>query len=106
MEYASEVPVVTFSVNDDTADVYVLKTTFSTWDTEVVIQTPPGKLTISSALIGRHNLPNILAAVACGLALTIDEEGIPLKVNITQLTGFYSSDACGRSMLVSQRRSL
>ena len=80
LEYAKEVPSVTFSVNDDTADVYVVKSSFSIWDTDVQIHTPAGRLQIVSTLIGRHNLPNILAAVATGLALTIDDDGIPLQV--------------------------
>ena len=80
MDFAKEVPSVTFSMNDDTADVFVTKANFTMWETDVTIQTPAGKLQITSALIGRHNLPNILAAVATGLALTIDDDGIPLKV--------------------------
>lgn len=74
-------PTVTFSAVTSEADVFVEKAAFSLWETEVTIGTPAGRISLSSTLIGRHNLPNILAAVATGLALTIDGEGIPLRVS-------------------------
>ena len=77
--FARKVPSVTFSVSSRDADVYVDKATFSMWETEVIIATPAGKLQLSSTLVGQHNLPNILAAVAAGLALTVKGDGIPLK---------------------------
>ena len=39
-----------------------------------------GALQIITPLIARHNVYNILAAVAVGLAVTVDGEPIPLKV--------------------------
>lgn len=80
LEFAKEVPTVTFSAVASDADVHVVRANFSMWETEVTIETPAGRITLSSTLIGRHNLPNILAAIATGLALTIDGDGIPLKV--------------------------
>lgn len=80
MRFAQAVPSVTFSVSNKAADVYIDKVYYSLWETEVVIATPAGKLSLSSTLVGPLNLPNILAAVAAGLALTVDGEGIPLKV--------------------------
>ena len=80
MRFAQAVPSVTFSVSNKTADVYIDKVFYSLWETEVIVATPAGKLNLSSTLIGPINLPNILAAVAAGLALTVDGEGIPLKV--------------------------
>lgn len=85
MEFAKAVPTVTFSVTNTEADVYVERVTMNMWETEAIIATPAGRLTLSSTLIGRHNLPNLLAAVATGLALTIDDEGIPLKVRFPGL---------------------
>ena len=41
-----------------------------------------GALQIITPLIARHNVYNILAAVAVGLAVTVDGEPIPLKVLI------------------------
>ena len=37
---------------------------------------------IITPLIGRHNVYNILAAVAVGLAVTVNGEPIPLKVRL------------------------
>lgn len=79
MRFAQKVPSVTFSVSNKEADVYVDKVIYSLWETEVIIATPAGKLNLSSTLVGPLNLPNILAAVAAGLALTVDGDGIPLK---------------------------
>ena len=44
------------------------------------MKTPVGSLQIITPLIARHNVYNILAAVAVGLAVTVDGEPIPLKV--------------------------
>jgi hypothetical protein len=41
---------------------------------------------IITPLIGRHNVYNILAAVAVGLAVTVNGEPIPLKVCSLQYT--------------------
>jgi hypothetical protein len=80
-KFAREVPSVTFSVSSKDADVYVDKANCGMFETEVTIATPAGKLQLSSTLVGQHNLPNILAAVAAGLALDVDAGGfgIPLK---------------------------
>ena len=48
-----------------------------------------GALQIITPLIARHNVYNILAAVAVGLAVTVDGEPIPLKV----LTFYFFSSA-------------
>ena len=79
-ECARNVPVVTFSANSSIADVYIEKVAYSVWETELIIKTPVGQLPLNSTLIGRHNVYNILAAVAVGLAITLDGEPIPLKV--------------------------
>ena len=50
------------------------------WWRQVIVRTPVGALQIITPLIARHNLYNILAAVAVGLAVTVDGEPIPLKV--------------------------
>lgn len=81
--YAAHVPVVTFSMAKGRgADVWPERTRFSLWETEVVVRTPVGALQIITPLIARHNVPNILAAVAVGLAVTVDGEPIPLKVGL------------------------
>ena len=70
------------------ADVFIDKAPrFSLWETEVIVQTPVGALQIITPLIARHNVNNILAAVAVGLAVTVDGEPIPLKVSSVSFPG-------------------
>lgn len=45
---------------------------------------------IITPLIGRHNVYNILAAVAVGLAVTVNGEPIPLKVWPTEYITIFS----------------
>ncbi|CAL8464844.1 g4379 [Coccomyxa elongata] len=77
--FAAQVPVVTYAMYNKSADVWPEKLRFSMWETEIKVQTPVGPLLIITPLIGRHNVYNILAAVAVGLAVTVDGEPIPLK---------------------------
>ncbi|XP_008238913.1 PREDICTED: UDP-N-acetylmuramoyl-L-alanyl-D-glutamate--2,6-diaminopimelate ligase [Prunus mume] len=69
-----DVPVVTFAMENKNADVYPLKFELSLFETQVLVSTPQGILEISSGLLGRHNIYNILAAVAVGIAV-----GAPLE---------------------------
>ncbi|KZV31560.1 hypothetical protein F511_07411 [Dorcoceras hygrometricum] len=69
-----EVPVVTFAMENKNADVHPLKFELSLFETQVLVNTPQGILEISSGLLGRHNIYNILAAVAVGIAV-----GAPLE---------------------------
>ncbi|XP_019446577.1 PREDICTED: uncharacterized protein LOC109349954 [Lupinus angustifolius] len=69
-----EVPVVTFALENKSADVHPLKFELSLFETQVLVNTPSGILEISSGLLGRHNIYNILAAVAVGIAV-----GAPLE---------------------------
>ncbi|KAL2543659.1 acid-amino acid ligase [Forsythia ovata] len=68
------VPVVTFAMENKKADVHPLKFELSLFETQVLVNTPQGILEISSGLLGRHNIYNILAAVAVGIAV-----GSPLE---------------------------
>ncbi|KAL0327786.1 UNVERIFIED_CONTAM: UDP-N-acetylmuramoyl-L-alanyl-D-glutamate--2,6-diaminopimelate ligase MurE, chloroplastic [Sesamum angustifolium] len=68
------VPVVTFAMENKNADVHPLKFELSLFETQVLVNTPQGILEISSGLLGRHNIYNILAAVAVGIAV-----GAPLE---------------------------
>ncbi|GAB4834422.1 hypothetical protein Ancab_032678 [Ancistrocladus abbreviatus] len=70
----TNVPVVTFAVENKNADIHPLKSELSLFETTVLIKTPQGILEISSGLLGRHNIYNILAAVAVGIAV-----GAPLE---------------------------
>ena len=69
-----EVPVVTFALENKSADVHPLKFELSLFETQVLVNTPTGILEISSGLLGKHNIYNILAAVAVGIAV-----GAPLE---------------------------
>ncbi|KAJ8768584.1 hypothetical protein K2173_022702 [Erythroxylum novogranatense] len=69
-----DVPVVTFSMENKNADVHAIKFELALFETQVLVNTPHGILEISSGLLGRHNIYNILAAVAVGIAV-----GAPLE---------------------------
>lgn len=69
-----DVPVVTYALENKDADVHSLKFELSLFETQVLVKTPDGLLEISSGLLGRHNIYNILAAVAVGIAV-----GAPLQ---------------------------
>ncbi|KAF9613948.1 hypothetical protein IFM89_013483 [Coptis chinensis] len=71
-----DVPVVTFAMENKSADVHPLKFELSLFETQVLVNTPQGILEISSGLLGRHNIYNILAAVAVGIAVGAPLEGI------------------------------
>ncbi|KAL5727437.1 hypothetical protein ACHQM5_000633 [Ranunculus cassubicifolius] len=70
------VPVVTYALENKGADVHPLKYELSLFETQVLVQTPQGILEISSGLLGKHNIYNILAAVAVGIAVGAPLEGI------------------------------
>ncbi|GMN32068.1 hypothetical protein TIFTF001_003515 [Ficus carica] len=69
-----DVPVITYAMENKDADVHPLKFELSLFETQVLVNTPHGILEISSGLLGRHNIYNILAAVAVGIAV-----GAPLE---------------------------
>ncbi|KAL8141642.1 hypothetical protein V2J09_014674 [Rumex salicifolius] len=69
-----DVPVVTFAMENKNADVHPLKFELSLFETTVLVNTPQGILEISSGLLGKHNVYNILASVAVGIAV-----GAPLE---------------------------
>lgn len=69
-----DVPVVTFAMENKSANVHPLKFELSLFETQVLVNTPQGILEISSGLLGRHNIYNILAAISVGIAV-----GAPLE---------------------------
>ncbi len=54
------------------ADIHPVKVDLDISGIETQVQTPVGRLNISSPLIGKHNLSNILAAVAASICLKIE----------------------------------
>eukprot|EP00884_Botryococcus_braunii_P000647 jgi/Botrbrau1/10583/Bobra.0358s0006.1 len=79
MAVGQRVPVVTYSMSNKAANVFVKKLRLSLWETEVLVQTPVGILQIITPLIGRFNVNNIIAAVAVGLCAALGGDHIPLK---------------------------
>ena len=66
-----DVDIIDFSVKRD-AKIRAVKSTSSIKGTEIEIETPQGKFTVNSHLIGNFNVENILAAVATGIAMNFD----------------------------------
>lgn len=48
-----DVPVITFALEDETADVYPLEVVLSLFETDLVVKTPYGNLDISTGLLGK-----------------------------------------------------
>lgn len=71
-----DVPVVTLSMENREADVFALEIHLSLFETDVLVRTPRGNVEISSGLLGRHNVYNILTAVAVGIAVDAPLEEI------------------------------
>jgi UDP-N-acetylmuramoyl-L-alanyl-D-glutamate--2,6-diaminopimelate ligase len=68
-------PVLTYAVSAE-ADLKVLEVQFTVHGICCRIRTPRGELSLSSDLLGRFNLYNILAAVGAGLALELPDQAI------------------------------
>lgn len=63
-------PVITYGVRHQ-GDVRAVNVRSSVDGTSATLVTPKGEIAIKSALLGRFNLSNILAAVAAGIALDL-----------------------------------
>jgi UDP-N-acetylmuramoyl-L-alanyl-D-glutamate--2,6-diaminopimelate ligase len=68
-------PVLSYAMAGE-ADVTVAEVDFSVHGIRCTLQTPRGELSLSSDLLGRFNLYNILAAVTAGLALGLPDAAI------------------------------
>nr|CAD1821010.1 unnamed protein product [Ananas comosus var. bracteatus] len=91
------VPVLTFAVENKNADIYPLKFELSSTTTKVLIKTPNGVLQISSRLIGTHNVYNILAAAAVGIAVGASGEEIARGIEgVDGVSGRFESIDAGR----------
>jgi len=71
---AAGVPVVTFG--EDDGDVRVASAELDLEGCRARLVTPRGELAVTSALIGRFNLLNVLAAVAVGEALELEPAAV------------------------------
>ena len=64
-------PAIAFGFYNTSADVKLSRVRFGLWETEVLVRTPIGSLSLSTQLVCRHNAFNVLASVAAGLAVTV-----------------------------------
>ncbi len=71
IERTGKMPTVTYGIDNTDADVVAESARFTIWESEIIVRTPLGKLQIISPLLGKHNVYNILAAVATGIALKV-----------------------------------
>jgi len=92
---ASAVPVVTYGIDNPDADVYAETAKMDIWESEVIVRTPLGKLQIITPLLGKHNVYNILAAVATGICLKIPLKSIVAGIEAVEVVP-------GRSELIDE----
>ena len=64
-------PQISFGFYNTSADVKMQRVEFGLWETEMLVGTPIGALSLSTQLVCRHNAFNVLASVAAGLAVTV-----------------------------------
>ena len=86
---AGEIPVVTYAVNDRDADVVAEKVTKTIWESVIRVRVTLGgvseRLEIVTNQIGGHNVHNVLAAVAAGLALRAPLQAIVVGIEAVDL---------------------
>lgn len=88
-----------YSMQDASADFYVLHAAYSLQGAELTVQTPEGVLVLHSPLLGRFNVSNLLAVLAAAAAL-----GVPLTDlarQVPQLVG-----ASGRMQVIADPERL
>lgn len=73
---AAGVPVHGFGIESKEARVRATDTLISDRETKATVVSPEGTLNVSSPLLGRHNVENILAAVTVALSLGISGPAI------------------------------
>ncbi|PNW75268.1 hypothetical protein CHLRE_12g519900v5 [Chlamydomonas reinhardtii] len=81
------VPVVTYGVVNKGADVVAESIKSNIWETELIVRTPGGRLQIITNLLGRHNVANVLAAVATGVALKAPLASIVAGIEAVEIPG-------------------
>jgi len=74
---------MTFSTQNE-ADVRLVGVDIGAKQSTLQIDTPRGELRVQSRLTGRFNCANVMAAVACGLALDVDDEAIAQGIATVQ----------------------
>jgi len=64
--------VWSYSVNDDSADLYTSNLNYQSTGVEGILHTPVGEIAFNSPLVGQFNLANLLAAVGTALHFGVD----------------------------------
>lgn len=90
--------VITYGLANKQADVTPEKALSSLWTTELLVNTPVGKLEIIMPMIGRHVVLNILAAVAVGLARGVKLEDVVAGIEAVDIIP-------GRNELIDEGQS-
>jgi UDP-N-acetylmuramoyl-L-alanyl-D-glutamate--2,6-diaminopimelate ligase len=86
---------------ESNADITAKKFPLAFSGLEFTAQTPGGKVEIASALVGRINVYNILAAVGAGIALGLDREAIEVGIrNCRAVPGRFERVDEGQPFLV------
>lgn len=87
---------------DENADLIARDINYSPAGLEFKLCTKAGSdFLIKSSLIGRHNVYNILAASACGIAMGMDLKDIALGIkDVTVLPGRLEKINCGQDFMV------
>ena len=86
---------------ENNADISAKKFPLAYSGLEFTAQTPGGKVEIASALVGRINVYNILAAVGAGIALGLDREAIEVGIrNCRAVPGRFERVDEGQPFLV------
>jgi UDP-N-acetylmuramoyl-L-alanyl-D-glutamate--2,6-diaminopimelate ligase len=70
-----DVPVLSYGVRS-AASVRAVEHTSGLDGIQMTVDTPRGRLTLRSTLIGEHNVSNLLGAIGAGLALGLDPDAI------------------------------
>lgn len=99
---ATEVPTkkITYGVRQ-AADVRAGSIEFSFEGLRLTAQTPQGSIPIESTLAGTPNVYNILAAVACSIAMGVDMETIREGIrNLRSVPGRFEKVECGQPFTV------
>ncbi len=73
--------IVLYSVENSNANFYAKKINISEKGISAIIKTPGDNITINSGLLGKHNLSNILAAVATAYSLGVSSDTIEKGIN-------------------------
>jgi UDP-N-acetylmuramoyl-L-alanyl-D-glutamate--2,6-diaminopimelate ligase len=92
--------ILTYGVHGEAA-VRAVDADSSIDGVRMVVQTPAGRVPLVSPLVGGHNVSNLLAAVACGLALELSLETIASALaTVAAVPGRFEQIRAGQPFLV------